>query len=279
MIQLHLKIHQLFRFIQIGNIITDTWPNDPNEGKFTFILREIDWSFTFLNLLAILISFICSVYNYWDDVMTVMKALAQFVTGMDFLLNLIIFKLRKTHIQKLLKEIEDFLRTSNNDDEIILQKYTHRYSSFFVLVAICHCLDSFGFCCGPIFLSTKWPIEVWQINLCIKKHQKIIKFVNEASHTVQYILYKTNIVMASAIIFGIFPFIRSIQVAMEIYNIPWFENSQYNIKDICFMIQRSQMPLGINIRDLLPTLSLEYFTKYFLTMISYYTAMRTIIGD
>lgn len=99
MIQLRLKIHQLFRFIKIGNIITDTWPNDPNKGKFTFILREIDWSFTFLNLLAILMSFICSVYNYWDDVMTVMKALAQFVTGMDFLLNLIIFKLRKTHIQ------------------------------------------------------------------------------------------------------------------------------------------------------------------------------------
>lgn len=96
---LHLKIHQLFRVIHIGNIITDTWPNDSDKRKFTFILREIDWSFTFLISLVIEMSFMCSVYNYWNDVTIVMKALAQFVTGMDFLLNIIIFKLRKTRIQ------------------------------------------------------------------------------------------------------------------------------------------------------------------------------------
>ncbi|XP_050455390.1 odorant receptor 4-like [Cataglyphis hispanica] len=302
-----------------------------------------------------------------------MKALAQFVTGMDFLLNLIIFKLRKTRIQKLLKEIEDFLRTSNDNEKTILQKYTDRYTIFFILVAICHCLGFFAFCCGPIFLSTKWPIEIWypfsiespmaicifyilqvyvimkaglnfivilmfgmfflyssaklemlcskiqsaknksQINSCIKKHQKIIKYVNEASHAVQYILYKTNIVMSLVIISSTCSIIRgrslwvsyqfvfmiicgcqklyltawtaddlmenSVQVAMEIYSIPWFENLQYNTKDICFMIQRSQMPLGVNIRGLLPTLSLEYFTKYSMTTISYLTTMKTIIGD
>lgn len=60
-----------------------------------------------------------------------------------------------------MKEIEDFLRTSNDNEKTILQKYTDRYSIFFILVAICHCLAFFAFCCGPIFLSTKWPIEIW----------------------------------------------------------------------------------------------------------------------
>ncbi|GAB1863725.1 hypothetical protein CAJAP_04804 [Camponotus japonicus] len=66
---------------------------------------------------------------------------------------------------------------------------------------------------------------------------------------------------------------------MEIYNIPWFEKLQYNAKDICFMIQRSQIPFEISIRGLLPTLSLEYFAKYLVMTLSYFTTMRAIIGD
>lgn len=93
------SIHQIFRFIQIGGILTNIWPNYPNERKLIFILRKIDWSFNILNLIAVEISLMCTIYKYWDDVTTMMKTLAQFFAGVEMLLNLIIFKLKSTHIQ------------------------------------------------------------------------------------------------------------------------------------------------------------------------------------
>ncbi|EFN74033.1 hypothetical protein EAG_14617, partial [Camponotus floridanus] len=159
-----------------------------------------------------------------------------------------------------LREIEDFLRTSDDNEKIILQKYADRYFFFSVFIIICNCLAVVVFSCGPLLLLTKFPIEVWypfpiespiairifytiqvyciiktglnfmpnfilailflyssarlemlclkiqnaknkrQINSCIKKHQKIIKYMNEIKHTVKYILLKTNIMTASLII-------------------------------------------------------------------------------
>lgn len=92
-------IYQIFRFIEISSIITSTWPNDPNKGKLTFILRQIEWMFTVFNITTAEISFMCIVFYKWDNVTTKMKILSQFFVGMEMLLNLIIFKLKSTDIQ------------------------------------------------------------------------------------------------------------------------------------------------------------------------------------
>ncbi|XP_072767270.1 uncharacterized protein [Anoplolepis gracilipes] len=225
--------------------------------------------------------------------------MSQFCVGMEMMLNLILFKLKHSHLQKLLKEIEDFFRTSNDNERIVLQKYMDRYFYFFVFDSISNWI---------VYLSARLEM------LCLEiRNAENEKFFNETKHTIQAILFKTNMAMGSIILFGVFPIIRkqsswevsqfifitlsgssrlfliawaaddlkenSEQVAMEIYNIPWFEKSRYNIKDICFMIQRSQIPLEISIRGLMPALSFEYFTKFTATMLSYFTAMKAIIDD
>lgn len=121
--------------------------------------------------------------------------------------------------------MEDFLRTSNDNEKTILQKYTHRYSSFFVLVAICHCLGSFGFCCGPIFLSTKWPIEVWYtfpiespIVICILYALQI------------YIIMKAGLNCIVILMFGMF----------FLYSSAWLEM-------LCLKIQNAKNKRQINL--------------------------------
>ncbi|XP_011639241.1 odorant receptor Or2-like [Pogonomyrmex barbatus] len=152
-----------------------------------------------------------------------------------------------------------------------------------------------------------------QINSCIKKHQKIIRFVDKTKDVVQFSLFKTNILMAVMSICGTFPIIHkqslevssqflclvlagyqrlyitawpandlmenSERVAIEIYNMSWLGKSQYIIKDMCFIMQRSQKPLLISMGMFLPTLTLKYYAKYFMTTLSYFATMRAIIGD
>ncbi|XP_011694479.1 PREDICTED: odorant receptor 65a [Wasmannia auropunctata] len=149
------------------------------------------------------------------------------------------------------------------------------------------------------------------INSCIKKHQEIIKFVDDTRDVVQFILFKTNITMAICSICSIFPIIhesleRSFQfifiviagcqrlyitacpaddlmenserVATEAYNILWSRKSRcIIIKNICFIIQRSQKPLVISMGSLLPTLSLKYYAKYLMKLLSYFMTIRAII--
>lgn len=99
MVELRPKIHQIFRFIHICGIITNTWPYDPNRGKLIFILREIEWSFIFLNIIVVIVSFMFSIYKSWNDITTMMKALSEFSSAVDMFFNLIIFKLKSTRIQ------------------------------------------------------------------------------------------------------------------------------------------------------------------------------------
>ncbi|XP_072767271.1 uncharacterized protein [Anoplolepis gracilipes] len=225
-----------------------------------------------------------------------MKALAQFSAGMEMLLNLLIFKLKSAHIQNLLKEIEDFLLNSNDIERTILQKYTNRYFCFSVFVVICHCSVAIAFSCGPIFLSNKFPLEGWYpfstespIIICIIYFTQVYIVVQAAFHFIKQPLWVSSQFIFMVICGSQRLFITALtaddlienskNVAMEMYNILWFEKSRYNTKDICFMIQRSQIPLEISIRGLMPTLSLEYFAKYHVAMLSYFTAMRAIIGD
>ncbi|XP_071642067.1 uncharacterized protein [Temnothorax longispinosus] len=49
-----------------------------------------------------------------------------------------------------------------------------------------------------------------QTKTCIQKHQEIISFVDDVRCAVQYLIFKSNITMASAVIFGAFPLIYGV---------------------------------------------------------------------
>ncbi|XP_039304396.1 odorant receptor Or2 [Solenopsis invicta] len=118
-----------------------------------------------------------------------------------------------------------------------------------------------------------------QINSCIKKHQEIIK--------------RQSLGIASSFIFLVASGCERVyvtawaaddlmenseRVAMAVYNMSWIGRSQRITKNIYFMMQRSQKPFVINM-GLLPILSLKHFAKYLVTLLSYFTTMRAIIGD
>ncbi|KAF3054641.1 Odorant receptor 386, partial [Nylanderia fulva] len=118
----------------------------------------------------------------------------------------------------LLNEVKDFFRTSNDNERAILQKYVERYFYFFTFVLICHCLVVIAFSCGPIFLSTKFPLEVWY------------PFLTE-SPTVIYILY---ILHMHIIIKAGFNFIVNFTFAM------FFMYSSARLEMLCLKIQNAK---------------------------------------
>ncbi|XP_072767272.1 uncharacterized protein [Anoplolepis gracilipes] len=149
------------------------------------------------------------------------------------------------------------------------------------------------------------------VKTCIQKHQEIISFVDEVQYTVRYLICKSNITMASAVICGAFPLIHkqplavtaqficmvlggcerlyitawpaddlaeiSQRIAWSAYCIPWFEKSHETITNISIFMQRSQKPLLISMGGLFPVLSVQYYANFLKTISSYFMTMRACV--
>ncbi|XP_076763026.1 odorant receptor 49b-like [Xylocopa sonorina] len=146
---------------------------------------------------------------------------------------------------------------------------------------------------------------------CVKEHQEIIRFVEDTKATVEALLFKTNITMGSAVIFGAFPLLynqstaivsqflplvvsgcahlyviswpaddlkeSSLRFAQSINDIPWIGKRREMTKTVVIMMQRSQKAFLVTMGTLLPALTLEYFANFLTTVSSYFMAMRTMI--
>nr|XP_034179648.1 uncharacterized protein LOC117604065 [Osmia lignaria] len=146
---------------------------------------------------------------------------------------------------------------------------------------------------------------------CVKEHQEIIGFVEDAITAVRALLFKTNITMGSAVICGAFPLIynqslavtsqflcmvisgcghlyvicwpaddlkeSSLRFAISVNDVQWVGKSRKMTNIILIMMQRSRKPFLITMGGVLPALSLEYYAHFLTTISSYFMAMRTTI--
>lgn len=96
---LHLTIDEILRFLQISGTITCTWPRNFKVGKLAFIFGEIAWILAILGVGVVQMGLVCALYQYNDDITTIMKALSQFNALLEVTSNLIICKWKSVHIQ------------------------------------------------------------------------------------------------------------------------------------------------------------------------------------
>ncbi|KAL0131483.1 hypothetical protein PUN28_002781 [Cardiocondyla obscurior] len=153
------KFGQVLQFLQICNSVVCTWPHDSDVSKLIFVLRKMYYSFTILNTCITKMTLIYAIYKYWHDITTIMKILAELTCTTELLINVFICKLKRVHIQHTLMEIKNFLRTSNDHERIILQKYIDRYAFFTTFVILCYFIAIITFCCTPIFTAKKFPTD------------------------------------------------------------------------------------------------------------------------
>lgn len=94
-----VKVDQVFPLLRIGNNITSTWPNNLDDGKFIFILREIKWCLSIPIVIFILVGTIINVRNELNDLVITMTIVTQIIAITEGLLNLLLCKLLSTRLQ------------------------------------------------------------------------------------------------------------------------------------------------------------------------------------
>ncbi|XP_067210328.1 odorant receptor 23a-like [Linepithema humile] len=318
-----------------------------------------------------LMSISISAYKSRENIDVSMKTLSQFAALTEATFNAIICRSKRKQLQKLLLNIENFIKISKDHERNMIQKYTDRYMTFILIVATSFVVAAITVICEPLVLPMEFPINVWypfstkpplrkfiiynlqifviahtvsclgvdvmiavllfyptakleilaseieqatneiQVISCIRKHQEITRFVSETQEATQYVLFKTTLTMGFTVISGSFPilylqsyilipqFLSMIIAALQrmyitawaandlkevstrlcwsVYSVSWIGNSQKVKNDVFLMLQRSQKPLLISMSGLLPSLTLEYYGGFIVSVMSYFMTMRAAI--
>ncbi|XP_012538102.2 uncharacterized protein LOC105837676 [Monomorium pharaonis] len=151
-----------------------------------------------------------------------------------------------------------------------------------------------------------------ELNMCIKLHNEILRYVNEVISVIRPIMFITIMTTAMAVIFGSLnlvteqPIIVKIQYASIVliagtvlfacslpadklmhtsskiclgaYESQWFEGSVSMQKKIIQIIFRAQKSEVISITGILPALTLRYYAGFLYSSLSYFTAVRIMIS-
>ncbi|XP_025270377.1 uncharacterized protein LOC112639716 [Camponotus floridanus] len=161
MVLIRIRIHQIFRILEICGTFISIWPPESTAGKQEIFLRDLGWTLAILNVLGSFPPLILGVWYSKNDIIRTMKALSELVALIEVLFNLILCRIGRSRLQKLLAELRNFLEHSELYERYIIQKYINRYSDFYVFVGISNMLAAIAFSCGPLFLSINLPMEAW----------------------------------------------------------------------------------------------------------------------
>ncbi|XP_068972063.1 odorant receptor 13a-like [Bombus flavifrons] len=152
-----------------------------------------------------------------------------------------------------------------------------------------------------------------ELNVCIQKHIELLRYTKEIRLSIKYLVLATIATTTIAVIFGslnlianqplilktlyaIVVFSASVELFMyawpadgmmrmsaraatSVYDTAWYKRDISVQRKVFRIILRSQKLETIGISGVVPQLSLSHYAKYLYTSLSYFNALRIMVGD
>ncbi|XP_077271030.1 odorant receptor 4-like isoform X2 [Temnothorax americanus] len=135
--------------------------------------------------------------------------------------------------------------------------------------------------------------NIYDLAKCIKKHQQLLDTVSLIIFGLIFItgvsfsLKIQCVFLATSALLEVFMYAWpaehlihiSTNIAQAVFEMDWYEKSEYFRKNLQMVILRSQKPILVVLPCGLPSLSLRYYASYLSTIFSYFTTMRIMFED
>ncbi|XP_050582196.1 uncharacterized protein LOC126918380 [Bombus affinis] len=152
-----------------------------------------------------------------------------------------------------------------------------------------------------------------EFNVCIQKHIDLLRYTKEIRLSIKYLVLATIATTTIAVIFGSLNLIAnqplilktlyatvvfsasvelfmyawpadgmmrmSARTATSVYDTAWYNRDISVQRKVLRIILRSQKLETIGISGIVPQLSLSHYAKYLYTSLSYFNALRIMVGD
>ncbi|XP_029675435.1 uncharacterized protein LOC115242948 [Formica exsecta] len=185
---IQLKFQQIFYFLRVLGTITNTWPPNPDIGKNELLLRNFYCCISIFIFITVWIPMLMYAYKTRNnDVGELMKHLSHVITLMEAIINSIMCTIKRKQLQKLVVNIEEFMKFSKDHERVILQKYIDRYSTFITTVFQLFCMAGVAVICAPLFMPQEFPLNVWypfSMEPLLRKFILYVTHILATAHTV-----------------------------------------------------------------------------------------------
>ncbi|XP_072766233.1 uncharacterized protein [Anoplolepis gracilipes] len=121
--------------------------------------------------------------------------------------------------------------------------------------------------------------NVYELAQCIRKHQQVLRYANDVTHTVRFLVLIIVGGSAAAVLFVGLTLVSSSNVALAAYESLWYSHNVYMQKNLLPLLLRCQKPVSVTITCIIPILSLKYFGSYISTAFSYFTTLRVMLEE
>ncbi|XP_058798589.1 uncharacterized protein LOC131668436 [Phymastichus coffea] len=152
--RLKLALH----FTKYSITLLCCWP-PRNPSKLQHFIFELSWWLMFISSLCLLFPLINAVYIYKNNSGIMTKSICLSCAVSQCTLKTLLCRIRRTKLQKLLEEMEDFVDYPSELDRKILEKYISQCTMLHVGVVIWAYLTSISFIIGPFLNSQPFPTD------------------------------------------------------------------------------------------------------------------------
>ncbi|KAG7197283.1 hypothetical protein KM043_018405 [Ampulex compressa] len=213
-----MDIHRVFRLLRAGGEFTCTWPPPPGAGIRELILRDVYCAISTLCMLTLIIPITLAIYFYRADLLVTLKAIAELMAVLDALVDIVWCRIVRLPLQNIIKSMKSFVNACEESEKEVLQQYIDRYFMFYSYLTFASYASGIAFICGPLFLSTKFPGEVWFPFSTEMLYRRCIIYILQS-----FVIMQT---------------ITSISVDFTISTMFWFSSARLNIT--CLQLRRVQ---------------------------------------
>ncbi|XP_011301215.1 uncharacterized protein [Fopius arisanus] len=152
------RVYQILKFF---GRLSCTWPLEDNPGKWWRIVNELQFLFTIVNVMGLLVPLVAGAHHHRHHVGTAMKALSELTALGDVLFNLILCRVQRHRLRELLMEVSTYTGRIEGAEKEIFHRSVNHYLPFCALVGLSYLQTAIAFSFGPLVMSSILPADTW----------------------------------------------------------------------------------------------------------------------
>ncbi|XP_050455394.1 uncharacterized protein LOC126853588 [Cataglyphis hispanica] len=320
-----LTPENVIAFTKLSLVISLSWPLPAVATKRQVILFRVLRFLIYVNIWCLFVPLFMTLQDWNERPDICVKSIPLIAGSAQAFIEMWICHGQHKHLQLLIAEMENYCKHAIGFEKDILQQYVDRYAIFYAVTAMWFYLTAFAVICSPPFLSQPFPTfdmlcyelrmisNVYELTRCIRKHQQLLRYANDVTHSVRFLVLTIVGGSAAAVLFvGLTlvsqqPLIIKLQfcvitftclsqvfmccwpannllnassdVALAVYESLWYSRNVYMQKNLLPILLRCQKPVAVTVTCIIPILSLRYFGSYISTAFSYFTTLRVMLEE
>ncbi|KAJ8667006.1 hypothetical protein QAD02_008668 [Eretmocerus hayati] len=178
------KLQKALRFTKYSINLTLCWPPAEDASRMETLIFDFLWWLMFISALCLFLPLGASIYVNRDNPESMTQSIALWSAVGACVIKSFFAKIRRSRLQKLIGEMEEFIGNLNDADLLVIEKYVSKHSALHITVTVLLYFTAVSFLIVPLVTDRRFPcdavypfsLESPLMEIIIYLHQSLVAF-------------------------------------------------------------------------------------------------------